>query len=105
MHGTHDIHEMNFPDHHLYSVKDIDRLKTKFDSLPNGRKIIITTEKDMVRFRNLGNIPETIRKSMYYIPLKISFLNNAGKEFDQKILKYVRENKSNFNLYSKGNRI
>ncbi|HEY3390803.1 MAG TPA: tetraacyldisaccharide 4'-kinase [Prolixibacteraceae bacterium] len=103
--GSKDIHELNFPDHHQYSTKDLDRITTKFDSISSGRKIMITTEKDMVRFRDIGNVPEIMRRNLYYIPLKISFLNNAGMEFDEKILKYVRENKSNFSLYSKGNRI
>jgi len=105
MHGSHNIHELSFPDHHAYSIKDLERIKAKFESLPGVRKIIVTTEKDMVRFRDFGTVAEIISKNMYYIPLKISFLNNMGKEFDQKILKYVSENKSNFNLYSKGNRI
>ena len=100
-HGSHDIHEMNFPDHHQYISKDLDRINVKFDSLPTVKKIIITTEKDMVRFRDLDTVPENIRKNMYYIPLKISFLNNAGKDFDRKILNYVKENKSNFDIYSR----
>jgi len=104
-HGTHDIQEIIFSDHHQYIEKDLDRIVTKFDSIPAGRKIIVTTEKDMVRFRDLDAVPEVIRKNMYYIPLKISFLNSAGKDFDRKIVNYVRENKSNFNLYSKSNRI
>ncbi len=103
--GTHDIQEMNFPDHHQFNTKDIDRIAAKFNTITRKRKIIITTEKDMVRFRDSGNVPETIRQNLYFIPVKISFLNNAGKEFDRKILSYVRENKSNFNLYSKSNRI
>ena len=102
--GSHDIHEMNFPDHHQFSSKDLDRMNAKFNTLSSTRKIIITTEKDMVRFRDLPAIPEIIRQNLYYIPLKISFLNNAGKEFDRKIFSYVKENKSNFNLYSKSNR-
>lgn len=104
-HGSHEIHEMIFPDHHRYTPKELDRIMAKFNALSNGQKIIVTTEKDMVRFRDLGSVPEIIRKSMYYIPLKISFLNSAGKDFDRKILNYVKENKSNFNLYSKSNRI
>jgi len=104
-HGTHDIHEMSFSDHHQYSQKDLDKMVAKFDSLVSDRKIFVTTEKDMVRFRDFGTVSEVIRKNMYYIPLKVSFLNNAGIDFDKKILNYVRENKSNFNLYSKGNRI
>ncbi len=105
LHGSHDIYEMNYPDHHRYTVKEVDRIAARFDSLTSVKKIIITTEKDMVRFRGLESVPENIRKHMYYIPIKISFLNNAGKEFDRKILNYVKENKSNFNLYSRNNRI
>ena len=105
MHGSHDIYEMNYPDHHRYTVKDVDRIAAKFDTLTSVKKIIITSEKDMVRFRGMEVIPENIHKHMYYIPIKISFLNNAGKEFDRKILNYVKENKSNFSLYSRNNRI
>lgn len=104
-HGTHDIHEIIFSDHHRYVQKDLDRILSKFGSINAEKKVIVTTEKDMVRFRDLNSVPEVLRKNMYYIPLKISFLNSAGKDFDRKIINYVRENKSNFNLYSKSNRI
>ena len=99
--GSHDIQEMTFPDHYQYTSKDLDRITAKFDSIASGRKIMITTEKDMVRFRDFGTVSEIIRKNMYFIPLKISLLNNAGKDFNRKILNYVKENKSNFNFYSK----
>ena len=101
-HGSHAIEEMIFRDHHQFSAKDIDWIKTKFESIPNSKKLIITTEKDMVRFRDL-TIPDEIRQSLYYIPVKISFMNNAGREFNRKILDYVKENKGNFNFYSGSN--
>ncbi|MEI6141637.1 MAG: tetraacyldisaccharide 4'-kinase [Mariniphaga sp.] len=103
-HGTHDIQELNFPDHHQYTIKDIEKIKTKFESLIPANKIIITTEKDMIRIRDIEELPVSIRKNLYYIPLTISFLNNAGKDFDRKILNYVRKNKSNFDFYTKSNR-
>ena len=84
--------------------KDLDRIAYEFDAVSSGSKIIITTEKDMVRFRDLGTVPEVMRKFMYYIPLKISFLNDMGQDFDRKIVNYVKENKCNVNLYSKSNR-
>ena len=99
-HGSHDIHEMRFPDHHLFTTKDIENIKNKFDSLAGPNKILITTEKDMVRIRELKSVPDLIRTSLYFIPVEIGFLNNAGKDFDRKILSYVKENKGNFNFYS-----
>ena len=103
VHKSNDIHDMIFNDHHQFSGKDIDRIKTTFDSITNPNKIILTTEKDMVRFRDLNSVPEVIRQSLYYIPVKISFMNNAGKEFNRKIIDYVKENKGNFNFYSGSN--
>ena len=101
--GSHDLHEMRFPDHHLFTSKDVENIKARFESLSSQNKIIITTEKDMVRLRDLDSIPEVIRQSLYFIPVKISFLNSAGKEFDRKIISYVKENKGNFNFYSGSN--
>ncbi len=103
-HDTHDIQEINFPDHHQYTAKDIEKVKTRFESITTSNKIIITTEKDMIRLRDMDALPDAIRKNLYYIPLTISFLNNAGKDFDRKILNYVRKNKSNFDFYTKSNR-
>ena len=105
MHGSQTIHEMYFPDHHNYTNKDLDRIQLRFNGLTAERKIIITTEKDMIRFRDIETLPEALKKVMFYIPLKISFLNNAGKDFDLKILSYVRKNRSNFQFYTKRNRI
>jgi len=105
MHQSHDIHEISFPDHHNYSLKELDVVIAKFNTLPKGNRIIITTEKDMVRIREIENVPDIIQNNIYYIPLTISFLNGAGKDFDQKILNYVRENKSNFDLPSKSNKL
>jgi tetraacyldisaccharide 4'-kinase len=101
--GSHTIETMKFKDHHQFTAKDIERIRTKFDTIATTQKIIITTEKDMVRFRDLTSIPEIIRQNIYYVPVKVSFLNNAGNEFDRKILSYVKENKGNFNFYSTKN--
>lgn len=104
-HSSHHIEPMIFADHYRYTTKDLDRINAKFNALTSNQKIIITTEKDMVRFRDFAKVPESLSQSMFYIPLKISFLNNAGEEFDKKILNYVRTNKSNFDLYTKGNKL
>jgi tetraacyldisaccharide 4'-kinase len=57
-----------------------------------------------VRIRDVEKVPDDIRKNLYYIPLTIKFLNEEGKDFDRKILNYVTENKSNFDIYSKRNK-
>lgn len=103
MHQSHTIEHVRFSDHHTYTIKDMELILSKFEALPKEDRIIITTEKDMVRMRELENVPDLIKNNLYYIPLTISFLNKGGKDFDQKILSYVTENKVNFDLHTRKN--
>ncbi len=103
-HKTHNLLELRYPDHHNYSLKDLQEIVNNFVSLPEGERIILTSEKDMIRIREVENIPEMIREHLFYIPLTIRFLNEAGKDFDRKILNYVKDNKRNLGIPSGFNR-
>ncbi len=47
-----------FPDHHFYSAKDIEKIKTGF--LKSGAAYLITTEKDAVRLRHYSDFLKMI---------------------------------------------
>ncbi len=55
-----------FPDHHLYSHADYNKILDSFKSVESNRKIILTTEKDAQRLdlAKFSNIP------LYYIPIE-----------------------------------
>ncbi|SHJ20636.1 lipid-A-disaccharide kinase [Tangfeifania diversioriginum] len=95
---------ISFPDHHNYSKNDIDTIMRKFESLPGDKKIIITTEKDAVRFSGMTDLDEQLKEVLYYLPVKVRFLENEGKMFNKKILNYVGENKSNRELHKRKNK-
>lgn len=95
------MEEMAFRDHYKFKAKDIRKIQERFDNIESKNKYIFTTEKDMVRFVDM-EIPTSLRKKMFFIPLEIEFLNNKRTEFDQKIMRYVSENKSAFKLFSRG---
>lgn len=97
-HKSRNVLELKFSDHHSYTAKDIDEIVAMYYALPDGKRLIFTSEKDMVRIRETDNLPDIIRKNLYYIPVTISFLNGANKDFDRKILNYVRDNKRNIGL-------
>ena len=86
---------LEFSDHHNYSEKDICKIFSKFEKINSEKKIIITTEKDTMRFKSLENLPEEFKKSLYYLPVKVKFLNDEGNLFNKKMINYVRENKRN----------
>lgn len=94
---------MTYPDHYNYTVEDIQLMIRNLESLPGEKKVIITTEKDSMRLKDRDDLPEIFKDSLYFLPAKVKFLENEGKEFNKKILNYVGENKSNRKLYHKKN--
>lgn len=64
-----------------------------FEGTPLTEKMIITTEKDAVRFREFPNIAGSLKKNLYFISAGVSFLNDFKLEFDKLILEYARKNK------------
>ena len=92
---------LKFSDHHHYSKKNIRTILGKFESINSEKKIIVTTEKDAMHFKSLSNLPDTFKESLYYIPVKIKFIDNDGNLFNKKMLNYVGENKSNRKLYKR----
>ena len=93
-----------FNDHYSFKNEDITKIMLKFESIDSANKIIITTEKDAMRLKDLANLTDEFKNELYYLPVKVKFLDNEGKEFNKKIFNYVGENKSNRELHKRKNR-
>ena len=93
-----------FNDHYSFKNEDITKIMLKFESIDSANKIIITTEKDAMRLKDLANLTDEFKNALYYLPVKVKFLDNEGKEFNKKIFNYVGENKSNRELHKRKNR-
>ena len=61
-----------FGDHHDFSKSDIAAIEKAANANPTA--IILTTEKDSQRIAGMKNIPGTIRKRLFRVPIKASFL-------------------------------
>jgi tetraacyldisaccharide 4'-kinase len=87
-----DLSVIKFPDHHQYEMKDLEKIKQRFNDLPSRKKIILTTEKDMMRLKN----PEfsTFLKDLplFYLPIEIDFHAKDKQGFDKLIKDYVEQN-------------
>lgn len=88
------ISELNFPDHHRYTLKDVEHIKQLSMDLAetHGEVLILTTEKDAVKLREL-DFPESVRNFMHAVPIEVHFLNGDQKNFDKQIHNYVTSNK------------
>ncbi len=83
---------LKFTDHHAYTVKDVEDIIRKFDDLPTQKKIIVTTEKDVMRLKTpelsgyMKNLP------LFCVPMEIDFHGSDKEKFDNEILRYVNKN-------------
>jgi len=94
---------IDFPDHHIYTENDLEKIKTTYLDVFSKNKIIFTTEKDAMRliktdlFERIKNLP------IFYVPIEIKFHLGGEKGFDKQIVEYVKENKRNSKLHSATN--
>ena len=84
------VAEMTLDDHHVYKVRDLNRLRELLDRFPGA--VIVTTEKDAVKLTNRAKIPEEIQRGIYYLPINISFIEDSATDFLQKLEEDVRGN-------------
>ena len=72
---------MHFDDHHNFTRRDFTDIFKVFNALDGKRRFIITTEKDAVRILNNPYYPPTMRSCIYYIPMRVGFLEMEGSSF------------------------
>lgn len=89
------ITHIQFSDHHNYTDDDLKKIISKYKEIKNNNAIIITTEKDSVRFHKFKNNDDICGHQIYYIPIEIKFQDSDEITFINKIVDYVRTNKRN----------
>lgn len=84
------IGKKNYPDHHRFSEKEIQLIFDKFSTEGRQKTVVVTTEKDAARIRSLDLTPE-LKERLYYLSIKINFLNNGAEKFNKQIIEYARK--------------
>jgi len=92
------IVSLKFADHKNFSERDIKKIHQRFSRL-EGDRIILTTEKDAIRFSEFENMPDDLKQHFYFIPIRVKFLNDRTSDFNRQIIEYVRKNKKHSFLY------
>ncbi|QIK59331.1 tetraacyldisaccharide 4'-kinase [Dysgonomonas sp. HDW5A] len=84
---------IQYPDHYQFTSKDILDIKSRLASMGDREKVIIVTEKDAARLLSMDNVDDEIKSIVYYLPIRVSFVNEEDKKlFNNKIVDHVREN-------------
>jgi tetraacyldisaccharide 4'-kinase len=90
-----DLTTIEFKDHHQYKEQDLSKIISKYNDLPTQKKILITTEKDVMRLRTTDLNPILKTMPIYYIPIEVDFHGDDKQSFDKSVLEYVEKNKRN----------
>jgi tetraacyldisaccharide 4'-kinase len=90
-----DVVTYRFPDHHAFTPSDIEKLIKDYSEHLSMNKILITTEKDVMRLQSEEIQNAFGTNKVYYIPIEVE-INKNDKELTHKIiLDYVRKNQTN----------
>ena len=85
---NYNVELMQFPDHHQFSLADIEKIHKKFDIFADDKKAIVTSEKDYMRLVAPEFSVFISEKPWYYQAISIQV--DRENEFLNKIKKYVR---------------
>jgi tetraacyldisaccharide 4'-kinase len=94
-----EVRHLPFADHHDFTEKDLSDIERFYHSFSGGNKIMVTTEKDLMRLKKepLWSFVKTM--NIYILPVEVSF-KDKEEEFNSLILKYVRSNRIHHHKYS-----
>ncbi len=92
------LDSLAFSDHHDFSDRDMAHIKERFLALPDGKRMIVTTEKDAVRLKVHPSLDEVLKPCIYVLPVEVAFQLNQQDSFNSMITDYVRQNPRNSRL-------
>lgn len=83
----YNVETVRFPDHHNFSLRDIEEIHQKIDSFVNENVVIVTTEKDYVRLHSLLSENDKLHYPWYYQSMTVKIENE--EKFKAIIKAYV----------------
>jgi tetraacyldisaccharide 4'-kinase len=85
---VHSYSQLDYADHHIFSIDDLNDIQDQFDAIPGRDKMILTTEKDAVRLlkfqQQLQKVP------LYVLPIQHYFLFGEGIFFNALVTDFVK---------------
>ena len=81
------VETISFPDHHIFSIQDIERIHQKFDTFATGSNAIVTTEKDYMRLSEMTDNTNIKEYPWLYQTIEVEIDNKYI--FNKLIMQYV----------------
>lgn len=82
---------LSYPDHHYFTSKDAMEINNAAQKMPKPM-VLVTTEKDAPRLKDLKGLNETVRSNTYVFPIEIEILKDKETTLNEQIINYVHKN-------------
>lgn len=86
-----EVISMEYEDHHYFTEFDIRQIRKHLDVLPEGKSIVVTTEKDATRLALHFQLIVDLKIPLFVIPVEVKFLFDEQPVFDELIQQYLLE--------------
>ena len=93
--GKYSIKSLLFDDHHKYSLNNLIKIRETFNNIAEQNKIIVTTEKDLMRIETTEQMELIKYLPIFIIPIKVDFFPEDKQMFNEIIWNYVRNARKN----------
>ncbi len=83
------LEKLAFSDHHVFSDADVRKITAAFMNIKTQKKIIICTEKDAMRLKDISGQNDFTKLPIYYLPIEVEFLNQSNDCFNEILMKFI----------------
>ena len=82
---------LSYPDHHYFTSQNVEEINKTAQKMPKPM-IVVTTEKDAPRLKNMQGFNEVVRDNMFVFPIEIEILKEKETTLNEQIINYVHKN-------------
>jgi tetraacyldisaccharide 4'-kinase len=87
-----------FADHAPFTRHAFRQLEAAVNRMASPNKLLIVTEKDVMRLLHNPHLPKQWQAFLYYLPVSVHFSREAEKDFNHIILQHIRSFSSNTDI-------
>jgi tetraacyldisaccharide 4'-kinase len=84
-----DFFAHKYPDHHQFTIKDLEKLRYHFDKTISYSKIIVTTEKDAMRLIDPEIRDYIADLPVFTLPVEVAFHDSDKQDFDTMVHRFL----------------
>lgn len=80
---------VEYPDHHFFEAGEIYDLKARYDAMLSDKKIVLTTEKDVMRLELHRSLILELQIPLFVLPIEVAFLFEGANHFDNTVKEFL----------------